>query len=187
MTVLEPASTNSTRFQQIFARLKRGKKYREHFVESEISVGIPLQIKGMREMREWTQKELGSRSGKHQSVISQLENPGYGKLTLTTLKTLAAAFDVGLMVRFVPFSELAGRASNLSASDMEIPSFDEDPGLEQKISSGSSASVLATQSSNSRSSLFESTDRKGPNRAMTLTTNTSDGNRYGRVEDKQSA
>jgi len=42
----------------------------------------------------------------NQNAISRLESPDYGKPTLTTLKRLAAAMDIGLAVRFVPFSEL---------------------------------------------------------------------------------
>ena len=123
VTTLEPVNTNSTRYSEIFARLARGKNYREAFVESEINIGIPFQIKAMREAREWTQSHLAAQSDKRQSVISQLETPGYGNLTLSTLKKLAAAFDVGLMVRFVSFGELARRAAHLSESDMKIPSF----------------------------------------------------------------
>lgn len=126
MTTLEPATTNSTRFEQIFARLARGKEHREAFVDSEIDIGLPFQIKAIRDAREWTQKELAEKSGKHQSVISQLETPGYGSLTLSTLRKLAAAYDVGLMVRFVSFSELARRAAYLSTADMKIPSFSDD-------------------------------------------------------------
>jgi hypothetical protein len=42
----------------------------------------------------------------NQNAISRLERPDYGKATLTTLRRLAAAMDVALIVRFVPFSEL---------------------------------------------------------------------------------
>jgi transcriptional regulator with XRE-family HTH domain len=129
VTTLEPATTNLTRFEQIFARLARGKEHREAFVDSEIDIGLPFQIKAIREARDWTQKELAEKSGKHQSVISQLETPGYGSLTLSTLRKLAAAYDVGLMVRFVSFSELARRASHLSDADMKIPSFSDDQTL----------------------------------------------------------
>ena len=39
-------------------------------------------------------------------MISRYENPDYGKYSISTLLELAAAFDVALAVRFVPFSEL---------------------------------------------------------------------------------
>lgn len=42
----------------------------------------------------------------NQNAISRLESLDYGKPTLTTLKRLAAAMDVGLTVRLMPFSEM---------------------------------------------------------------------------------
>lgn len=136
-------STNSIRYDQIFGRLARGKEYREAFVESEINIGIPFQIKAMRETREWTQQQLAERSAKRQSVISQLETPGYGQLTLSTLKKLAAAFDVGLMVRFVSFGELVGRAAHLSTLDMQIPSFEQErPDLAESANTSEGDEVL---------------------------------------------
>lgn len=128
-----PVRTNLTREQQLFSRLSRSKEHRELFVESEIDVGVPLQIRAMREHRGWTQKELADRSGKRQSVISQLEDTGYGKLTLTTLKTLASAFDVGLMVRFVAFSDLVRKAANLADDDLAVPDFENDSGFDPII------------------------------------------------------
>lgn len=128
-SLTDALSTNLIRYQQIISRLARGKEYRESFVENEITVGVPFQIRAMREDRGWTQKDLGERTGKRQSVISQLESPGYGKLTLTSLRVLADAFDVGLMVRFVPFSELAWRGASISVIDHAVPSFRDDAGV----------------------------------------------------------
>jgi len=42
----------------------------------------------------------------NQNAISRLESVDYGKPTITTLKRLAAALDVSLIVRFAPFSEV---------------------------------------------------------------------------------
>jgi len=49
---------------------------------------------------------LADKIGSNQNAIYRAENPNYGKQTITTLKKIAAAFDVALVVRFVPFSEL---------------------------------------------------------------------------------
>jgi len=132
---------NLTRFKQLVFRLRRGKEYREAFVESEISIGIPFQIRAIREKRKWSQQDLAEKTGKKQSVISQLENPNYGRLSLSTLKTLAAAFDCGLLVRFVPYSELIWRATNLSPDDLSIPDFDHDPGLTSPDYGSSTANI----------------------------------------------
>ena len=61
-----------------------------------------------------------------QETISRLEDPNYGKLTLKTLKRLASAFEVGLMVRFVPFSELVEWELIIRTNSLEVLSFDED-------------------------------------------------------------
>jgi hypothetical protein len=62
----------------------------------------------------------------HQERISQIEDPNYGKLSLSTLKRIASAFDVGLVVRFVPFSELAEWELSLSSESLKVSSFNED-------------------------------------------------------------
>lgn len=60
----------------------------------------------------WSQPELAKKLGTSQNAISRLEKPDYGKASLTTLKKLAAIYDVGLIVRFAPFSQLADWESN---------------------------------------------------------------------------
>ena len=62
-----------------------------------------------------------------------MEDTGYGKLTLTTLKTLASAFDVGLMVRFVAFSDLVRKAANLAEDDLAVSDFENDSGFDPII------------------------------------------------------
>lgn len=68
--------------------------------------------------------------GVAQNVISRLENPYYGKQTITTLKRMATVYDVALIVRFVPFSQLINYVSGTSYTEeglrpeaMDIPSF----------------------------------------------------------------
>jgi transcriptional regulator with XRE-family HTH domain len=76
------------------------------FVESHLSKGLAFQIRSLREREEWSQQKLADQIGSNQNSIYRAENPNYGKQTLSTLRKIAAAFDVGLVVRFVPFSEL---------------------------------------------------------------------------------
>ena len=121
-------TTTSARREQIAASL-RDKEYRDLFVEEEIDTGLPLQIRALRKDRGWSQKDLAQRVGMTQEGVSRLENLDYGKYTLTTLKRLASAFDVALVVRFEPFSRLVDWAVNLSPQDMEVPDFDHDPGF----------------------------------------------------------
>jgi transcriptional regulator with XRE-family HTH domain len=86
----------------------------------------------MREREGWTQIELGDEVKMNQNSISRLENPFYGKHTITTLKRLARAFDVALVVRFAPFSELVDWISGtprtidgLNQNALNVPKYSE--------------------------------------------------------------
>lgn len=59
-------------------------------------------------------------------MVSEWENPNYGKYTLETLKYLAKAFDIGLLVRFVPFSKLVDWTVDLTSDLIAPPRFSEE-------------------------------------------------------------
>lgn len=122
-------NTITAKWRQIVASLKE-KAYRDAFVSDYITNGLAFQIRATREARGWTQADLGAKSGMAQETICLLENPDYGKFTLKTLKRLASAFDVGLCVRFVPFSELAHWATGISRQDLVIPDYEHDADLD---------------------------------------------------------
>lgn len=106
-----------------FARLQ-DRDYREGLVEATITTIIPFQLRAMRERRGWTQKELARRAGMAQGRISVLENTNYeGAVNVRTLIKLAAAFDVALIVRFAPFSELITRTQSPTLADHDVPDF----------------------------------------------------------------
>lgn len=107
-------------------RLKKSKAHRAAFVASEINIGIPFQIRSLRKQREWDQKRLANEAGMLQPRISAMEKPGYGNLTLETLKRLAAAFDVALIVRFAPFSELIRWSDRFSPDDFNVLGFQDE-------------------------------------------------------------
>lgn len=83
-------------------------EYRRGLVEGHAKDTIAFQIRQLRKARGWEQRDLARELGnpKLQPVISRYENPDYGRYSITTLLDLAAAFDVALVVRFAPFSEL---------------------------------------------------------------------------------
>lgn len=123
-------STNLVSEQTLWARLRRNEQARVRFVESHLSKNLAFQIRAMRDREGWSQQELADRVEMTQTRISLLENPFKGKPTLTTLKRLAAAFDVSLVVRFVSFSQLVkwvtGTAyieHGLSEESTNVPSF----------------------------------------------------------------
>ncbi|MBS1842735.1 MAG: helix-turn-helix transcriptional regulator [Acidobacteria bacterium] len=112
--------------QKWIEKLKKGKPYREAFVTSQISVGIPFQIRALREQRGLGQKQLAEAAGMLQPRISAMEKPGNGSLNLETLKRLAGAFDVGLIVKFVPFTELTQWADDFSPDTFFVASFEDE-------------------------------------------------------------
>lgn len=114
------------RKQALFEELK-DKNYRNAFVAEHVNIGIPFQIRALREQKPWTQQELAEKAGKKQSWISKIENTNYRGFSLSTLLEIASVFDVGLEVRFVPLSELVEWELNLSNESLNVPSFEEDP------------------------------------------------------------
>jgi len=85
----------------------------------------------MRDHKQWSQGQLAEKVGMNQNAISRLENPNYGKATITTLKRIAAAFDVALVIRFVAFGQMVDWVSGtpyldkgLSQESLRVPSFD---------------------------------------------------------------
>lgn len=104
----------------------RNKEFRGAYVSAHVRAGVAHQIRALRNERNWSQEELGNRSGKPQSVISRLEDPDYGKLSVQTLLDLASAFDVALMVGFVAFSEMLEKIQDVSPERLAVPNFSSD-------------------------------------------------------------
>ncbi len=119
------------RKEKLIIKLK-DKEYRDAFVSEHIATGVPFQIKALREQRGLSQKDLGKEAKMLQERISVLEDPNYAKFTISTLKKIASAFDIGLVVRFVPFGELAEWELNLSSDSLKVHSFDEDKFFQEK-------------------------------------------------------
>jgi transcriptional regulator with XRE-family HTH domain len=117
------------------------KEYREALAIEHVNTTLAIQIRMMRENHQWKQSDLAARLGKHQETVSQWENPDYGRHSMTTLKALAAAFDVALLVKFIPFSELVQDMVNLSETRLSPPSF----GEEQYHASVSATANLLTE------------------------------------------
>jgi len=78
-----------------------------------------------------SQADLACAAGMTQNNLSRLESPDYGKQTISSLKRIAEALDVALVVRFVPFSQyidwLSGTPridEGISPNALAVPSFE---------------------------------------------------------------
>jgi transcriptional regulator with XRE-family HTH domain len=89
----------------LLARIRRGKDARARLVESNLAKGIAYQIRATREAQNMSQDALAIATGMSQNNISRLENPEYGKHTSSSLKRIAEALDVAVIIRLVPFSQ----------------------------------------------------------------------------------
>lgn len=103
-------------------KILKNKSFRETYVFEQLKRSIPFQIRTMRTERGWSQAKAGEALGKPQNVISRLESPAYGKLTLQTLQEIAHGFDVGLIIKFVPFSRLVKEYEDVSFSALSAVS-----------------------------------------------------------------
>jgi transcriptional regulator with XRE-family HTH domain len=115
----------------LIRRLRRSRDARAQFVSSHVDKTIAFQLRAIRDQQNLSQEKLADLVGMNQNAISRLESEWYGKPTIRTLKRLASALDVALVVRFVPFSQLVNWVSGtpfveagLSTESLAVPSFD---------------------------------------------------------------
>lgn len=85
---------------------------------------IALQMRALRGKKK--QREIAAELGIKQSWISKLEDTTYGTVNVRTLLQIASAFDVGLIVRFVPYSEFFEHSKKVFPKDLKVLSYEEE-------------------------------------------------------------
>jgi transcriptional regulator with XRE-family HTH domain len=72
------------------------------------------------------QSDLARAANMQQSRISMFETPGAANMTVETLARIAAAFRVGLIIDFVPFSRMLDWENNYSQDTFDVIKIDND-------------------------------------------------------------
>ena len=141
----------------------KDRESRQFFYEEHIETGLPIQIRELRKKRKLTQKELAKLAECDQSNVSDWENPNYEYTPqISTLKRLANAFDVPLIVRFGSWEELITWDNELSPEKVAPASFDEvveelgEPTAEKQFvdSQKEQANVLRTKSKRAKRNVY---------------------------------
>ena len=103
------------------------KEYRQHYALSLLKRSVAFQIKTLRKKHCGSQAVLAERSQVTQGVVSRAEDQEYGNLTFNTVGRIAAGLDMAFIGRFVPWSQLARFAEELSEQEFtRIPSFEQE-------------------------------------------------------------
>jgi hypothetical protein len=118
--------TYGSPWSEDFIRDLSEKEFRNEFVSDQVRTRIAMLIRALREQsdRNWSQTELGSRMGKPQNVISRLEDPEYGKMTLQTLLEVAAAYDLPLWIDMPEWDDWLTKIRDVPKSGFKRISFD---------------------------------------------------------------
>lgn len=103
-----------------FAAELSEKAMRDAYLSAQTRTRLVNQIRAIRTQRGWSQGDFAGILGKPQSNVSRLESRDYGQFTLKTLFELAAAFDCGLVVEFVPYADFLRRTNDLGEASLRV-------------------------------------------------------------------
>ena len=102
---------------KLISRLIADRDFRADYIRAKLDIIIPSQLRGLRRREDLTQPQLAEMAGMKQARISAMETPGRVNFNRETLVRMAATYSVGLIVKFVPFSEMLEWENEYSQDD----------------------------------------------------------------------
>jgi len=109
------------------SKLRNSRDSRASYIKTKLSVLVPAQLRALRLKSEAPrQEDLASLAGMKQSRISAMETPGAVNFNLETLVRLAATHKVGLVVKFVSFSEMLRWENSFSQDSFDVVNLERD-------------------------------------------------------------
>lgn len=101
--------------------------YRHAYVNDFINASLATQIKVLREQQNLSQQQLAEKAEMLQSQISALEDVDRTTWTLRTLRRIARALDLAVVVRFESFGRVLPDIGRLERKHLERSPFTDDP------------------------------------------------------------
>lgn len=92
--------------RQEFITALRDREFRYQWMDRTIRESLQAQIRGMRESRGWTQKQLARQLGTTQPSVARMESDSKWNPHIRSLIKIARVFDVALIVRFESWSSV---------------------------------------------------------------------------------
>jgi hypothetical protein len=136
---------NSNKATKLLRKLS-DKEYRDAYMSAHTRRFLAQQMRSLR--GDLSQAEMGVLLGKPQSVVSRLEDPTYGKLTISTALEIAAKTNRALLVQFVDpktFAEFAVDVSEKAQSPVQFDASTVDEAIieiESEARGSSQASIV---------------------------------------------
>jgi transcriptional regulator with XRE-family HTH domain len=129
-------------------RIVSNQASRAAYIKAKLSVLVPSQIRCLRLKSTRPpmprQKDLARATGLHQSRISMFETPGAANITLETLANVAAGLKVGVIVKFVSFSEMLRWENGYSQDTFDVrPRLEQDESFLNPVTTGNESRDMA--------------------------------------------